>query len=505
MDVGQALRHGALWTYLQGAFGSAVQFGTGIAMARLLEPSDFGVFAAVTAFTVLLLRQAQFGLPESIIQAERLDVRRLGSVFWAMQAFAMAAFLASAALAGVVSTFYDDPRFVPLMLAVSANFLVMPFSAVAGAWLRRQMRFRAVARISMVLTVTGAVAGVAAAVFGLGVWSFVAASWTNSLLGAWLHVRASGWGPPRPRMTVAEVAPLLRYGWRLHLNNMLWLASSRVTPMLLGGLLGVQALGLFRRAAESARLPVDQLVSRLYQLFFAAFSRASEHSPEEAGRLNEKVLFAMCAVVFPLLLVLWFLAEPFVVGLYGEKWAAAVTPLRVLVVGAFAVAVSMQLGALADARGLAGKEAYVQVVGLGLAAAAVVIGSRWGLVGVAIALVIRAWIMLVGVVVIVHRYSGCLRAYHVVGACLPAAISAASGAAFGAGAVLLAQHVHPWVRAFIGAGVASVGYIAVFCLLLLLWRRHSGLQVARSVIVAQIAGVVRYWGLVRRLWLAGRA
>ena len=500
-----SLRQGAFWTYLQGGFAAAVQFATGIAMARLLAPADFGLFAAVTAYTVLLLRQAQFGLPESLIQAERLDIRRLGSVFWAMEAFAVVAFLLSAALAGVVSAFYDDPRFVPLMLAVSANFLVMPFSAVAGAWLRRQMRFRAVAKISMVLTITGAAAGIAAALGGLGVWSFVAAAWTNALLGAWLHVRVSGWHPPRPRMTVAEVAPLLRYGWKLHLNSMLWLASSRVTPMILGGLMGVHALGLFRRAAESARMPVDQLVSRLYQLFFAAFSRASERSPREAGRLNEKVLFAMCAVVFPLLLALWFLAEPFVVGLYGEKWAGAVAPMRLLVIGAFASAVSMQLGALADARGLAGKEAYLQLFGLGLAAAAVLMGSRWGLEGVAAALAVRAWIMLAGVVAIVHRYSGCLRASRVLVACLPAIISVVSGAMLGWAAVSLTRHLHPWVGGLAGAGAAIIGDIVAFCILVLLWRNHAGLGAVRAMIRTKLFPLARCREFARKPWLAGRA
>lgn len=484
----RSLRQGAFWTYLQGGFSAAVQFATGIAMARLLAPADFGLFAAVTAYTMLLLRQAQFGLPESLIQAERLDIRRLGSVFWAMEAFAVAALLLSAALAGAVSAFYDDARFVPLMLAVSVNFLVMPFSAVAGAWLRRQMRFRAVAKISMVLTVTGAAVGISAAAGGLGVWSFVAAAWTNALLGAWLHVRASGWRPPRPRMTATEVTPLLRYGWKLHLNSMLWLASSRVTPMLLGGLLGVHALGLFRRAAESARMPVDQLVSRLYQLFFAAFARASERSPREAGRLNEKVLFAMCAVVFPLLLALWFLSEPFVVGLYGQKWAGAVEPMRLLLIGAFASAVSMQLGALADARGLAGKEAYLQLFGLGLAAAAVLMGSRWGLEGVAAALAVRAWIMLAGVVAIVHRYSGCLRAPRILVACLPPALAAGVGAAVGMGSMPSDGFGHPWLAWGAGAVTAVGSYSLVLCCLAAVWRSHDGIAAARRLLARNRMG-----------------
>ena len=477
-----SLRQGALWTYIQGGLEAAVQFAVGIVMARLLDPADFGLFAAVTAYTALLLRQAQFGLPESVIQAERLDVQRLGSVFWAMEGFAVVVILLSAALAGAVSAFYDDPRFAPLMLAISVSFLVMPFSAVAGAWLRRQMRFRAVAKISMVLTITGAAVGIAAAAAGLGVWSFVVAAWTNALLGAWLHVYSSGWRPPLPRMAMSEVIPLLRYGWKLHLNNMLWLVSSRVTPMLLGSLMGTHALGLFRRASESARMPVDQLVSRLYQLFFAAFSRASERSPRDAGRMNEKLLFAMCAVVFPLLLVLWFLAEPFVVGLYGEKWADAVGPLRLLVIGAFATAVAMQIGALADARGLAGKEAYLQAFGLVLAVAAVMVGSRWGLEGVAAALTLRAWIMLAGGVALVHRYSECLRASRVMVACLPAGAAVVVGAILGMAAVSATWQLHPWVSAMVGSGAAILGYIAAFCGLAWLWRDHAGLGAVRSVI-----------------------
>ena len=486
MDVGRALRHGALWTYLQGAFASAVQFGTGIAMARLLSPSDFGVFAAVTAFTVLLLRQAQFGLPESVIRARDLDRAALDGAFWAMEAFAALAFLAAAGLAFALAPAYGDTRFTPLMLAVAANFFLMPLSATAGSWLRRQMRYRELARISVVLTVTGAAVGIGAALAGAGVWSFVAAAWTNAVLGGWLQLRASGWRPGRPRLRGTGVRALLAYGWKLHLNNMVWLASDRATPMVLGAVAGTHALGLYRRAAESARMPVTQLAGRLYQVLLSAYARAQERSPAYAGRMNEKALCAMTGAIYPLLLALWFAAEPFIVGLYGEKWREAVEPMRWLILGAFATTVSVQLGALADARGLAGREAVLQAAGLVLAVVAVLAGSRWGLGGIAAALALRSWLMLAGLLVLVHRHSGVLHARAVAAAVLPAAMAGLAGACCGA----LAQALAPWTGWWgdvLASAAAFGGSVAAWMLAAALWRTHPGLAAAREL----MRGLVR--------------
>ncbi len=489
----RSFRTAALWTFLQGWVGAAVQFATGIVMARLLAPADFGVFAAVTAYTALLLRQAQFGIPESLIRTRSPDGHALSAAFWWMEAFAGLAAAVAAGLAVALAPLYDDGRFVAVMLAVSATFFLMPFSATAGAWLRHQMRYREIARVSVILSLSGAAIGVAAAAAGAGVWSFVVAAWVNGTLGAWLYLRVSGWRPGRPRLRWVDIAPLVGYGWKMHLNNMLDLASRRVDRMLLGALAGSHALGVFNRAAQSGRMPVAEIAGRLYQAMFSALSRAQESGAAQAGMLNRKMLFALAGATYPALLLLWFAAEPFVVGLYGEPWREAVEPMRWIILGGFASVVSVGLGALSDTRGLAGRESLLQAVGLALAAAAVAVGLRWGLAGVAAAMAGRAWLMLGGLLTLVHRWSGCVRAADVVHAVAPPAVAAAVG--YGAGAAWLGGGASGWTVQAAAGGVSVLCYGVALTALLLVWAGHPG----RAVLRVAVGGLGRRAGAVARI------
>ena len=72
-DIGSKIRIGAIWVYFQGWFGAVMQFAAGIALARIMEPADFGVFFAVNAYTAILGQQVNFGIPSALLQAEELE------------------------------------------------------------------------------------------------------------------------------------------------------------------------------------------------------------------------------------------------------------------------------------------------------------------------------------------------------------------------------------------------------------------------------------------------
>jgi len=105
------MRVGAVWAYLQTGLSTVFQFGSGIVLARLLDPDDFGVFAAVTAFTAILLQQVAFGLSSTLLQSKSLEDHQWNSAFWFMEAAAVVATAVVFAGADWLQAFYNDPRY----------------------------------------------------------------------------------------------------------------------------------------------------------------------------------------------------------------------------------------------------------------------------------------------------------------------------------------------------------------------------------------------------------
>lgn len=147
--IGRQIKTGAAWTYLQGWLGSVIHFVVGIILARLLDPDQFGVFFAMTAYTAILLRQVQFGIPEALLQAKSLSDRDWNSSFWFMVLIAIFLTMVAYALAHSLGRFYDDSRYVEVMRWMALIFLFVPFNAINGTLLRRSMRFKTLAKINV--------------------------------------------------------------------------------------------------------------------------------------------------------------------------------------------------------------------------------------------------------------------------------------------------------------------------------------------------------------------
>ncbi|WJW74439.1 lipopolysaccharide biosynthesis protein [Thiohalobacter sp. IOR34] len=427
-DLGQRMRSGALWTYLQGGIGSVIQFAAGIVMARLLMPEDFGVFFAVVAYTALLGAQVNFGLPSALLQAKAVQAEQWNAAFWFMEGLALLCTLMVAASAAWLADFYGDPRYAPIMLFSCVSFFLMPFMGINGSLLRREMDFKTLSQIQIKAKFSGTALGLLAAFAGLGPYSFVVGGLGTSLISAALMARQAPW---RPRWNFDREAlrPLLRFGWRMHLNNSLSLAANRVDNMLLGRLAGLDLLGIYNRAFSLSRLPIDNLCTPLYQLVFGGLSRIQDNL-DHSRLMYQKVLCAVTSAVFPLLLWLIFLVEPLIYYLYGEKWLPAAEPFRYLALGAFVLVISITTSSLASAQNLVARQTPIVATNLLLTIVAVLVGIRWGLTGVAIGIALKMLLTNLLLIRMMRRSHMELGWSQLAMAILPAALStlAAAGA-----------------------------------------------------------------------------
>jgi len=400
-SLGSKLKKGIAWKYIQTMFGMVFRFGTGIVLARLLAPSDFGLFASVTAITSLLMLQVNFGWASAILRARKIDNRLLSSIFWCMQSVAVLLMIIITASAFWLGRFYNDERFAMVMILVCLQFFIMPFNNINGSLLRWKMRYDLISRISMVVTVISSVIGICLAYIGYGVYSLVATGIFSSIL---LTGIMAWYAPWRPSFTFSAdvIRPHFDFTWRLHLNNSLNLLSDRIDNMMIGKLTNMRELGIYVKAFSLGRMPVSLLGSNLYQMFFTALSQVRDNRSDSIV-LFQKMLACLTWAIYLPLVILFLAGEGFVFHLYGEKWLGAVLPMQIMIFGSFPKVISMTCGAFCDSQNLVKKETKVQCMNVILTIAAVFIGSRWGLEGLAAGIAVKAYLMLLMMKAILSR------------------------------------------------------------------------------------------------------
>ena len=171
--------------------------GALVVLARLLDPKDFGLVGMVTAFTGILSWFRDFGLSAAAVQRVDITADQHSTLFWINVLFGALLMLVTAAAAPGIAAFYHEPSLVWVTVVLGAAFLFNAVGIQHSALLQRQMRFTAMAVISLASLLAGTVVAIVGAAIGYGYWALVASSVMSPLVasvGFWL---ATGWVPGR--------------------------------------------------------------------------------------------------------------------------------------------------------------------------------------------------------------------------------------------------------------------------------------------------------------------
>lgn len=360
-----------------------LQLGSIAILARLLQPSDFGLIAMVTVFTGLALQFMEGGLSMATIQRDQITHAQVSNLFWVNGALGAALCLLGVLISPLVAIIYDEPRLTLVMAAMSLTFLIGGLSVQHDALLRRQMRFKAISVIDIVSMATGIIAGITAAYKGLEYWALVIspiATFATKTFMRWLIAR---WVPSMMSRG-SGVRPLLGFGANLTGANFIGYIATNITPFAVGYIGGAQSLGLFNRANTLTSIPSSQLLPPIINVLQPTVARIAD-SPEDLSR-TIRSLIGKLALVSTLITVTMALFADWIVFLFlGPSWTEAIPLFRILAVYSFiqplAGLIAVALISVGETRAVLASKLHSLVITV----AALLIGSYWGVFGVVLA------------------------------------------------------------------------------------------------------------------------
>jgi O-antigen/teichoic acid export membrane protein len=458
MDVkGRAVRGGLARLLAQGT-SFLLRVGSLMVLARLLDPRDFGLVGMVTAVTGILSLFRDFGLSSAVIQNPTVTEEQISALFWINILLGALLSLVAVAMAPAIAAFYHQPQLFGVTAVLALGFVFNAAGIQHSALLQRQMRFTALAVISVVSLLAGSAVAIGGAKAGYKYWALVGMSVTSPLVATFGFWLTTGWVPGMPRRQ-SGIRSMIRFGGTLTLNGLLAYVAYNTEKALIGRFWGAGAIGIYGRAYQLINIPTDNLNSAVGEVAFSALSRLQD-DPLRLKSYFLKGLSLVLGFTLPATIGCALFADDVVLCLLGPKWKDTAAIVRLLAPTIAIFAIINPLGWLTYSLGLVARCLRIALVFAPIMITGCVIGLPYGPKGVAFAYsaVMSLWVI-PHILWCVHGTAISLRDILLTVSRPLASGVLAGGLAFGV-QLLCGQFGSPYTRLLLESGVLVVAFYA---------------------------------------------
>ncbi len=306
---------------------------TTIVLARYLDAPELGIAATALACFELVRVLANNGIGQMVVRASEEDLAATCNTAWKLTWLACVAMAAIQITAGLVIAHVSErPELLAKIALLAGAYLFLPFGMVNFWLMQRQYRMRMLATINTAQVGTDNLLTAALAIAGLGAWAIVLPKlltvpiWLYGVRKtvSWKRDRAAGGVPVRQ---------VLRYATPILLSEIVGAVRLNLDKMLVGGMLGLQALGVYYFAFGAGYGLSLVLTSALAA---ASFPHLADHrlGPTELLERFDKALLGLALPISFLIALQSLAVYVYVPVLFGEKWAPMTSVVAVLCLSA---------------------------------------------------------------------------------------------------------------------------------------------------------------------------
>ncbi len=299
-------------------------WGSTIVVARILAPSDYGLFGMATIYLGLVALISEFGFGQAVITLREMSAKQIAQLNSLSIAAGALLLGISCAVAGPLGRFFHSPKLPPVVAVMSLSFLISGAQVVPDALLQRDLRFKLLASFDTVRAVFQAGTTVVLALLGSSYWSLALGSLAGAVVGAAMAVIARPHSFAWPRLK--EIKHALKFSGDVLTARVAWYAYANSDFLVAGRILGQAPLGAYTVAWTIASTPVEKITNMISRVSPAFFSAVQDDKPH-LRRYLLGITDGLSLLTFPASLGMALVADQFVRVVLGAKWAAGDHPL----------------------------------------------------------------------------------------------------------------------------------------------------------------------------------
>ena len=298
-------------------------FAIGVALARILGPEEFGVFAVGLLALLAMLSFNELGVSLAIVRWPGSPREIAPTVTTLSTLSSIAFFLVAMAAAPAFCSAMGAPAATNVVRLLAFSVVIDGMVATPAALMQREFRAGRRMLIDQVSAWVGAVVSIGCALLGLGAISLAIGRLAGALSSAALFLI---YEPVRFGFDRAIARRLLSFGLPLAGSSIIVFSVTYLDQFLVGSLISPVALGFYVLAFNVASWPLKVFAQPVRQVSPAAFARLQGDPPALRSAFASSVGL-LTAITLPICLVLTGAAEPLIAVVYGSAWTPAAEAL----------------------------------------------------------------------------------------------------------------------------------------------------------------------------------
>ena len=319
---------GVIWSAVDRFSAQGIQFVFSILIARLLMPEDYGVIAMLNIFLAVSQTFIYSGFGTALIRKIDRTETDFSTVFYFNIAVAVFFYLGLFFAAPAIANFYNIPLLVPVTRVTAINLVIGSLSGIHDAKLSIAIDFKSRAKISIVSAVLTGSVGLWMAYAGYGVWALVVQTVFAGIIKTimlWVIVK---WYP-KLVFSWQSFKEMFSFGSKLLASGLLDTIYNNIYPLVIGKVFSPTTLGVYSKANSLAQFPSSNITSVLQSVTFPVLSTI-QNEEDRLAAAYKRFLRIAAFVVFPLMMGLSAVADPFIRLALTDKWEGAIYLLQII-------------------------------------------------------------------------------------------------------------------------------------------------------------------------------
>jgi O-antigen/teichoic acid export membrane protein len=320
------------WLFFDKILRMGVGVLVGVWVARHLGAEQFGLYSYAVAFVGLFGAIAGLGLQSIVIRDIIRDPTCRDETLGTAAVLQMVGgFLSYGCILGAIYWLRTDDTMAKLLVAILGSVVLLKASEVAAYWFESQVMSKYTVWVQNGIFLIFSSVKVALIFNQATVASFAWAAMAEALAAAiFMLVLLSFRGSKIRdlRASLARTKSLLSASWPLLLSGMTIMIYMKIDQIMLGQMLGDEAVGIFSAATRISEIwyfvPMA-VVASVFPAILEAKKQSEELYYARLQRLYDLMVFLAVAVALPMT----FLATPIVIMLFGEAYRAAGSVLAI--------------------------------------------------------------------------------------------------------------------------------------------------------------------------------
>lgn len=396
---------GMIWSALQRYSTMLIQFISGIILARLLTPYDYGCIGMLMIFVILAEAFIDGGFGSALIQKKQPTQKDYSTIFFWNLGMAVVLYAVLYFSAPAIARFYDIPLLCDVLRVQGIVLFIYAFNVVQRNQLQKKLNFKILAIVTITTSLIALAVTILMAYHGYGVWSLVAQQLLTAAIPAlvfWFYIK---W---RPQWTFSwqSFRELFSFGFYMFLTNLLNQFGHQIQGLLIGRFYDASTMGLYSKANATERLTSSSISQVMTQVTYPLYAQVQDDKAKLANMIRQLTV-SLSFITFPLMFILLLCAKPIFIVLYSERWLDSVPYFQVLCLAGLAYCLQsvnyQSISAIGKSKTLFVWTLVKRIMGI----AFVVVGLlAVGMKGLLVGMVINTWFSYAVNIGMVSKYIG---------------------------------------------------------------------------------------------------